>query len=256
MNNRRTFLKKTALAGAGALLLPSIAKAAVHETAETNAAKIKLKQDAVILLQGDSITDAGRSRQSLEYNKMDQLGSGYPLFIASHLLNVHAEKQLKIYNRGISGNKVFQLQERWNTDAIDLKPDVISILIGVNDYWHTLDGGYKGTIEVYNNDLRALLDDTKKRLPNVQLVLGEPFILKGGTAIDESRWLPMFDEYRTALKKIAADYRAIFVPYQTAFDKALKVAPASYWAGDGVHPDLPGRQLMAATWLAATGLTK
>lgn len=144
--------------------------------------------------------------------------------------------------------------DRWDMDAIALQPDVLSILIGVNDYWHTLNGSYKGTTETYNNDLRALLDYTKRKLPDTQLVLGEPFILKGGTAIDEPRWLPMFNEYRIALKRIATDYQAIFVPYQSAFDEAMKIAPARYWSNDGVHPDLPGRQLMAATWLEATGL--
>ena len=158
------------------------------------------------------------------------------------------------YNHGISCNQVFQLRERWETECLDLQPDVVGDLIGVNDYWHTLSGGYKGTVEVYENDLRDLLRYTKQKLPNVQLVLCEPFSLKGGSAIDEPRWYPMFDEYRKAARKLADEFKAIFVPFQAGFDAAMKVAPARYWSSDGVHPDLAGRQLTADMWLEATGL--
>jgi len=179
---------------------------------------------------------------------------GYTLFTATAIMNKHADIQPKIYNRGISGNKVFQLRERWEVDTLAFMPDVLSILIGVNDYWHTLSGGYKGTVEVYENDLRDLLKYTKEKLPAVQLVLCEPFALRGGSAINDVAWFPMFNDYRVALKKLATEFDAVFVPFQAAFDEAVKVAPPTYWSGDGVHPDLPGRQLMAETWLKATGL--
>lgn len=256
MNNRRDFLKKGTMAGLSLMMLPELAKAVVKEQNGVSAPKIQLKKDSVILFQGDSITDSGRNRESNICNTFDQLGSGYALFTATQLLKDHADKQLKIYNRGISGNKVFQLRERWEMETLAFMPDVLSILIGVNDYWHTLGGGYKGTLEIYENDLRALLKYTKEKLPNVQLVLCEPFAVKGGSAIDEPKWFPMFDDYRKALKQIATDFNAVFVPYQSAFDAAMKLAPARYWAADGVHPDLPGRQLMADVWLEATGLGK
>jgi lysophospholipase L1-like esterase len=252
MNTRRKFLKTTALAGMGMALIPEIVKATVTESAGNK--NVILKKDSVILFQGDSITDAGRKREAVNCNSIDMLGMGYPLFTAASILKKHADKQPKIYNRGISGNKVFQLQERWEIDTLAFMPDVLSILIGVNDYWHTLSGGYKGTIEVYENDLRNLLKYTKEKLPNVQLVICEPFILKGGSAIKESEWLPMFNDYRIAAKKLATEFNTIFVPYQTAFDEAMKAAPARYWSTDGVHPDLPGRQLMAEVWLKATRL--
>ncbi|MDR2497068.1 MAG: SGNH/GDSL hydrolase family protein [Tannerellaceae bacterium] len=251
---RRDFLSKGLAAGAGALLIPQIAKAAADEYASANAAKISLRQDAVILLQGDSITDSGRDKASSISNSTAMLGNGYSLFIASQLLAKEAAKALKIYNRGISGNKVYQLRERWEIDCLGIQPEVVSILIGVNDYWHTLNGSYNGTVAVYENDYRALLKYTKEKLPKVQLVIGEPFTVKGGSAIDEAKWFPMFDDYRKVARKLADEFRAVFVPYQAAFDAALKHAPARYWAGDGVHPDLPGRQLMANLWLEATGL--
>ncbi|MDR2919076.1 MAG: SGNH/GDSL hydrolase family protein [Tannerella sp.] len=256
MNNRRDFLKKGTMAGLSLMMLPELAKAVVKEQNGVSAPKIQLKKDSVILFQGDSITDSGRNKESNICNTFDQLGSGYALFTATQLLKTHADKQLKIYNRGISGNKVYQLRERWEMETLAFMPDVLSILIGVNDYWHTLSGGYKGTLEIYDTDLRALLKYTKEKLPNVQLVLCEPFAVKGGAAIDEPKWFPMFDDYRKALKQISDDFNAVFVPYQSAFDAAMKLAPARYWAADGVHPDLPGRQLMADVWLEATGLSK
>ena len=256
MNSRRNFLKKGALAGLNLAMLPELAKAVVNEQNGATAVNVNLKKDCVILFQGDSITDSGRNKDNNICNTLEQLGNGYALFTSTQLLKTHADKQLKIYNRGISGNKVFQLRDRWEMEALAFSPDVLSILIGVNDYWHTLSSGYKGTVEIYENDLRALLKYTKDKLPNVQLVLCEPFVLRGGSAIDEPRWFPMFDAYRSALRKLADELNTVFVPFQSAFDAAIKLAPARYWATDGVHPDLPGRQLMADVWLEATGLNK
>lgn len=242
------------LTGIGALMIPKFVNAAESSYTATTALKLKLKKECVILFQGDSITDAGRNKSSNNCNTIAELGQGYVLFTGSQILDCCADKDPKIYNRGISGNKVFQLRERWEKECINLKPDVISILIGVNDYWHTLNGSYNGTIDIYQNDYRALLKYTRDKLPDVQLVIGEPFTLKGGSAIDESKWYPMFNEYRKVAKALAKEFNAIFVPYQTVFDEAMKKAPASYWSADGVHPDLPGRQLMANAWMKATGL--
>lgn len=254
-DSRRDFLKKTVLAGVGALTIPEIAKAAIQANTDVTAPKLKLKKDSVILFQGDSITDAGRNYSNNRCNTMEQLGQGYVLFTGSQLLERCAADNLKIYNRGVSGNKVYQLRERWEIDCLAFQPDVLSILIGVNDYWHMLTGNYNGTLEIYTNDLRALLKYTKEKLPNVQLVIGEPFALEGGSAISE-KWFPEFHNYRKAAKQLAAEFNAIFVPYQSVFDAAIKRAPARYWSNDGVHPDLPGRQLMADAWMEATGLNK
>jgi lysophospholipase L1-like esterase len=254
-NSRRDFLKAGALAGLGSLLIPQIAKAAVNNNIPASAPKLKLKENCVIMMQGDSITDAGRDKACNVANTFQQFGYGYTVFTAGQILATQAKYQPKIYNRGISGNKVFQLRERWEAECIAFQPDVLSILIGVNDFWHTLSSGYKGTIETYENDLRNLLKYTKEKLPNVQIVLGEPFCLKGGSAIDD-RWFPEFDKYRKAAKKLSDEFKTIFVPYQSGFDEAMKIAPATYWSGDGVHPAIPGCQLMANMWIEATGLAK
>ena len=202
----------------------------------------------VVLLQGDSITDAGRDKKREDsVNDVRALGSGYALFIASQLLGEPADAGVKVYNRGISGNKVFQLANRWDKDCIALKPNVVSILIGVNDIWHTLNGEYNGTVEVYERDYRALLTRTQQTLPGVRLVICEPFVLRTGAVTD--KWFPEFDGYRAAAKRVAKDFRAVFVPFQATFDEAVQSAPPAYWAGDGVHPTIAGAGLMARTWL-------
>ena len=244
MDNRRDFLKKAA----GIMAAISIPKVLYEIPAESGKKKIKLEKNNIILFQGDSITDAGRNKQNEGFNNASSLGSGYAFLISASLLEKYASLELKIYNRGISGNKVFQLADRWDKDCLDLKPDVLSILIGVNDIWHTLNGQYNGTVEKYRNDYIALLERTKAALPSVKLIICEPFSVPGVKAVD-NRWYPEFYEYQKTAREIAERFGAVFVPFQKVFDEAQKRAPGSYWTGDGVHPSLAGAQLMAQAWL-------
>jgi lysophospholipase L1-like esterase len=250
LHDRRDFLKKTALAATAGITASSFISSSGCSAAQSaSAGSYRLTEtNKVILFQGDSITDWGRTR-SKENTPNDQqaLGSGYALLAAAALLDEYANIRPTIYNRGISANKVFQLAERWDKDCIDLKPGLLSILVGVNDFWHTLNAGYKGTLETYQNDYRALLERTKKALPTVTLVICEPFVLKYGSV--NQQWFPAFDGYRAAAKKIAAEFKTTFVPFQSAFDEAVKNAPPQYWAIDGVHPTVAGTHLMAKAWL-------
>lgn len=246
-NSRRSFLRKVSLGGLAAVSIPRIISAAM---AEENVSKIRPGKDFTILFQGDSITDAGRKRDDESYNNPSILGSGYAMLAAGELLERFAPLNLKIYNRGISGNKVFQLADRWDKDCLELKPDILSILIGVNDFWHKLDGNYDGTIEKYRTDFIALVERTKKALPTVKLIICEPFAVPGVKAVD-AKWYPDFYEYQKAAKEIAGKFGATFVPFQKVFDKAITRAPGSYWTGDGVHATLAGAQLMASAWMMA-----
>ena len=256
MNSRRNFLKSATTTGVGALLVPFIARSAPKKTGKRVKPGLVLRSNSVIVFQGDSITDSSRDRKITRPNELPGMGLGYSLFAAGHILEKFADKKILIYNRGISGNKVYQLRERWDQDCIDLKPDVLSILIGVNDFCHTLTGDYNGTLEKYLNDYRDLLNYTKQKLPNVQLIIGEPYSLKGGTYIEPAKWYPMFDAYRQAARQLANEFNALFVPYQAVFDKAIIRAPDQYWSSDGVHPGLPGVKLMAKAWLKVAGLNK
>jgi lysophospholipase L1-like esterase len=248
--NRRNFFRKTATAGAAALLIPEIVNAAYSKNAFANTClQLHLSKYDIILFQGDSITDAGRKWEDENNpNQISMLGTGYPLFTAASILANHAGKELKIYNRGISGNKVFQLVERWEKDCIQLQPNILSILIGVNDFWHTKSHAYEGTVATYENDYRNLLAQTQQDLPEVKIVICEPFIIHGGSALD-STWESDFAPYREVAKAIADDFKLTFVPFQSVFNEALKKAPAAYWGPDGVHPSLAGAQLMAQAWL-------
>ena len=244
--NRRQLVQTSAIFGLGAATLAKIASPA-------SAAEVKpLAVGSRILFQGDSITDAGRDRKSEKANDTPGLGKGYPLLAAGELLSEHPELKLEILNRGISGNKVPDLAARWQADCIDLQPNVLSILIGVNDIWHKLNGKYEGTIDDYANGYRKLIEDTQSKLPNTRIVICEPFVLKCGAVND--KWFPEFDQRREAAVKLAEDLKLTLVAFQQMFNRAVEQAPPNYWAADGVHPTLAGHALMAHEWRKVTGI--
>lgn len=244
MSTRRSFLKAAAVTS----LAPMVVQQSFGRSHNSHHKKITLKNGSIVLFQGDSITDWGRDRKDMNPNTTNAIGGGYASYITGNLLQESPSKKLSIYNRGISGDKVFQLRDRWQTDTIDLKPDVISILVGVNDFWHTLDFNYKSTVEIYEQDYRALLKATREKLPRVQFIIGEPFSLKGFKVTD-NRWYPAFDAYRTVAQKLSTEFDTAFIPYQSIFDKALENAPKEYWLQDGVHPTMAGAMLMCKEWL-------
>ena len=247
MSTRRNFIQRTLLGLSAASFLPGFLKAKNHQM---TAHQMYAPSGKTILFQGDSITDAGRNKAAYYPNQLNGMGHGYAFLAAGKVLGSYPKEDFKIYNRGISGHKVFQLANRWEDDCLQLKPDVLSILIGVNDYWHAFNDKYNGTIEVYEQDYRELLQRTKEALPDVELIIGEPFAVKGGSAIREG-WYPAFDEYRAVAQKIAQEFKAAFIPYQSIFDQALELKPVEYWCPDGVHPSLAGAQLMADNWINA-----
>jgi lysophospholipase L1-like esterase len=244
-NSRRNFIRTASLGSLLAVNFPAIVSAAYSPEKEK---KIRLSKDDIILFQGDSITDARRKVSDAAANSPAALGTSYPFLATAELLYRYPAKNLKCYNRAVTGNKVYQLAERWETDCLDLKPTILSILVGVNDFWHTLTNGYKGTVQTYRDDYKALLDRTKQALPDVKLIIGEPYAVIGVKSVDD-KWYPAFNDYRQAAREIAASYGAVLIPYQDIFDKAQKSAPGSYWTADGVHPSLAGARLMAEAWL-------
>ena len=234
------------------LMTPSMSRRALLGAAAVSALapaarSAALPKGGTLLFQGDSITDAGRTRDRLEPNDARGFGRGYPFLIASRLLDERAADGLQIYNRGISGNKVPDLDARWDVDCLDLKPDTLSILIGVNDLWHKLNDRYDGTVETYEEGFTALLERTKKALPDVRLVICQPFVLRCG-AVNDS-WFPEFDQRKAAAERVAKKAGATWVPFQEMFDQAVKRAAPEHWAADGVHPSMAGHHLMAQTWL-------
>src|SRR5881398_3713372 len=227
---RRDFVSATA-----ALAASSVAPVSFRRPARADG--------LVVLFQGDSITDAGRDRQVSEPNLALGLGSGYPLLITAAALASHPDRALRFYNRGVSGDKVPDLASRWATDTLALQPDVLSILVGVNDFWHKLSKGYSGTVQQYEDQYVSLLDETRRALPRVRLLVLEPFVLRCG-AVDE-RWFPEFDERRSAARRVAQ---------HAVFDELAKKGAPQYWAADGVHPTPAGHAVIAEQWRRAAHL--
>lgn len=239
--SRRRLLATAGIAGLASSISTNL-MAGHHEKAN----QLSLPKGTTILFQGDSITDGGRDKKNQIANQQKALGAGYAWMAASHLLIKNPQLNLTIHNRGISGNKVHQLANRWDKDCLDLKPDILSIMIGVNDIWHGLNGKYEGTVKTYEDDFLNLMERTRKALPKTQFVICEPFVLRCGAVND--KWFPEFDRYRAAARKVADQNNATFVPFQSMFDEAVQYAPPKHWAGDGVHPSSHGASLMAHFW--------
>lgn len=244
--NRRSFIRTGAIGGLATLSLSSIVTSL---SAADKPKKLALNKNDIILFQGDSITDASRDKTLSLYNDVRSLGTGYAFISASDLLYANPGKSLRIYNKGISGNKVYQLAERWDTDTLSLNPAVLSILVGVNDYWHISKHNYSGTIRNYRDDYKKLLQTTKDKFPDIKVIIGEPFALLGGSV--GKNWFPAFHEYRYVARELAESFSASFISFQSIFDEALKAAPWNYWTVDGVHPSIAGSKLMSLGWLDA-----
>lgn len=203
-----------------------------------------------ILFQGDSITDAIRDRENDNY-----LGSGYATMAAGQLGMEHPG-EYRFLNRGISGNRVSDLYARIKRDIINLKPDYMSILIGVNDVWHEISSQNGLSRQKFEIIYDLLISELLEELPQLKIMILEPFVLPGTAteAIPErpDRW----DTFRAevplraaATKRIAQKYGLVYVPLQSCFDEACKTAPASDWLIDGVHPTAMGHELIKRQWL-------
>jgi lysophospholipase L1-like esterase len=200
-----------------------------------------------ILFQGDSITDGNRGRND-DLNHI--LGHGYPYIIAAKLGYELVDSKPQFINRGISGNRVSDLYGRWNEDAISLKPDLLSILIGINDAGCIISGQPSGASDRFERVYSHLLEETKEVLPNTGLIICEPFVLKTGTTSEKwEAWQEKVAQYQAITRVLANEYGALFVPLQNAFYEACKKAEAAYWVWDGVHPTTTGHYLIAKEWL-------
>jgi lysophospholipase L1-like esterase len=197
------------------------------------------KNNARVLFQGDSITDGNRGRNE-DPNHI--LGHGYCFIIAAQYGARFPERKLTFLNRGISGNKVTDLAARWQKDTLDLKPDVLSILIGINDSGHI-------PLEEYEQVYDKLLLEARASNPGIQFVLCEPFYLpKDGHKEGDEREQDI-KKRQAIVAKLAEKHQAALVKFQKVFDNACQRAPAQYWVWDAVHPTYSGHQLMADEWI-------
>jgi len=217
-----------------------------------------------ILFIGDSITDGGWGRSggkmlpSSERNKTDQnhlYGHSYMMLCAARYESDNPARRYRSYNRGISGNSLEDLASRWEEDALALHPDIISILVGTNDvdkYLRTHNDD-KFDFEAWEKDYRLLLDRTLQTNPRTRFVLGAPFVAKVGKIGNADNYelrLKIINRCALIVEKIAADYNAIYLPYNEMFMQLASEAAPSYWIWDGIHPTPAGHQRMADLWLS------
>jgi len=241
-NSRRDFLR--AAFGAGLTIGTNPGNTELRFTTAQS-------KDFTVLFQGDSITDGNRSRNT-DWNHV--LGHGYPFIISSRLWYDNPTSGLHFYNRGISGNKVSDLLARWQVDALDLQPDLLSILVGVNDLNAMVSGNHdiKNSMSDFETNYRQLLDITQKRLPSTRLVICEPFILPVGQVKDDwQQWSAGIKQMQVICRRLASAIGATYVELQNPFDQACKKASPEFWIWDGIHPMPAGHELIARQWIDA-----
>lgn len=211
------------------------------------------KKEKLILFTGDSITDGNRyKKKSQEWDLNHQMGHSYAYIINGMIGSLCPDKKYIFKNRGISGNRIIDLYGRINTDLLDLKPDVLSILIGVNDGPIDLNG-YKPTpTDRFEKLYRMFLTEVKEALPHCKIALMEPFVCKAGKLVDDfDIWQKCVSEYATVVKKLSEEFNTVFVPLQDKLDEACKSYNPEYWSWDGIHPTENGHGLIAIEWMKA-----
>lgn len=203
-----------------------------------------------LLFIGDSITDMKWGRNEADRNHY--LGHSYVFLIAARIHTELPELKLEFFNRGKSGHTVGDLRNRWQTDAIEMMPDVLSILIGVNDVGRAVRGNREIDLEQWEADYRWILNASRKANPKLTIVLVDPFVLPVGRLHGEvawDRWNGKCLSLRAIVKQLVIDYQAVHVQTQEIFDKASENVDASHWIWDGVHPLPQGHELIARHWL-------
>ncbi len=207
---------------------------------------MKIDDKQTILFIGDSITDCGRSRPIGEGNG---LGSGYVAIIDSLLTSFYPEKRIRIINTGIGGNRVTDLADRWQTDAVDIVPDWLSIMIGINDVWRQFDNiNLLEQIdpERFESTYSELLDQTRRHLKGLTLMT--PFYLETNA---EDPMRKLMDVYGKIVKRLAKDYDAQFVDTQSFFNVHLNHRPTQSICSDRVHPNQAGHMILARAFLSS-----
>ncbi len=209
-----------------------------------------------VLFIGDSITDGnwGNPNNAGQRNYDDWnhiFGHGYAEMCAAYYMSEYADQKPVFFNRGISGNTVNDLKSRWEKDCLDLNPDVLSVLVGINDIICSEDG--KVDTLAFHDTLKDLLSQTKAKNPNIKIILGEPFCEEGFRVDTEGKVRATCEALARQVKAIAQEFDAIYIPYQSMFD-ALCKDDTKYWIWDGVHPTPAGHWKMSQMWREAVKL--
>lgn len=206
---------------------------------------MNLKENDIVLFQGDSITDGNRGRNS-DLNHVHS--HGYQYILSSEMYADNLNKNINVFNRGTSGDRVADLFGRWREDCLNLKPTILSILIGINDIILEWDGGKGSDPERYEKIYRLLLDEVLEQNPDTFIVIMEPFFGEKKEPELNEFFKSLIGKYSEKTRKIAEDYNATFVPLQDMFDDYAKKTDIYKLLWDGVHPTTCGHQLIARRW--------
>ena len=230
-----------------------------------------------ILFQGDSITDCSRYRKATDrkqstrvlfsdgklFKKRTALGEGYPAMVSAELEKAFPG-EYKFYNRGVGGDKITSVYDRMQKDIIDIKPDYMSLLIGVNDVWHRYEFNHNGTTdEMFEKTYDLLLSKLKAEFPGLKLIIMGAFVLEGSATADRDSHPDRYAVFSREVaqmaaiaKKLSEKYGCIYIDLQSVFDEAVKTSPASELLADGVHPTGKGHAIITQQWLNAFELLK
>ena len=253
--NRRDFISKS-IPASGTLAYQGSAPFLIANEAKSNVVNgftyelPKFKNGARLLFQGDSITDMNWGRNQKDRNHY--LGHSYVFLLASRLGVDMAEANLEFFNRGVSGNKVSDLRKRWHKDAIEMNPDWLSILVGVNDV--SQGRGQPIDLKKWEGDYRHILNESRKINPDLNIVLMDPFVLRMTRLSPDDQWKYWrgeIDKLGQIVSRMAKDFDAVHIETQKIFDQAARYTSPQHWIWDGVHPLPQGHELIARNWLQA-----
>ena len=255
MIDRRSFINRSASVSAAFVIAPYANTKEFQSGASTVAGYDyhlpKFEKGSRLLFQGDSITDMKWGRNQKDRNHY--LGHSYVYLIAARLGVDLPQAHLEFFNRGMSGNKISDLRMRWQKDAIDMEPDWLSILVGINDVGRvTKDKG----LREWEGDYRFVLDASRKANPKLEIVLLDPFILASGGLTKRTAYVAkreVVDKLCGVVRRLAEDYGAVHIQTQKVFDEAAEKMSPEQWVWDGVHPLPQGHELIARNWLQAVG---
>lgn len=244
--SRRKFLRSSTIAGVITGLTPISVWAGLETNTKTDT-PIKEK-GLTFLFQGDSITDGNRGR-NMDPNHI--MGHGYAFAVSSRIGADFPGAGFSFINRGISGNKIPDLEKRWQTDTLDLKPDVLSILVGINDTHASVENPNEAPgIDDFENGYRQLLQSVKTVNPNTLFVLGIPFVYPVGKRKEHwELWQEGTQKRAEVVRKLAKEFNTILVDFPAAFAKVIQKPSMEYWIWDGVHPTIFGHEIMAREWI-------
>lgn len=247
---RRGFIKNAVISagavGIGTRVSAAEKKSVVRGVPGDSYSLPDFKKGSRLLFQGDSITDMNRDKNPNSKDRNHYLGHSYVYLLGARLGVDMADAQLDFINRGFSGHTVEDLRARWQQDALDVKPDVLTVLVGINNVQ------FNRGLDTFEADYRYLLDASRKQNPDLRIVLLDPFVLKSGGLTNEHAWSSRrasTDKLRVIVTKLAKEYDAVHIKTQDIFDAAAEVVSPEHWIWDGVHPLPQGHELIARHWL-------